>query len=512
MSGSRTRNSIINSSIGSISQIVSTLLNFIVRTVFIHCLSKEYLGINGLFSNILYVLNFAELGIGNAIVYNMYKPVSENNKERIKQLVNLHKKIYFCIGIVVLLLGVLVIPFMDFIIKDPPNIEENLIIIYILYLLEQVFNYFFGYKRQVLLVYQSNYINSLVDLIFSIIKSIVQIFILIITRNYILYLSIYILSTILSNIAITIVVNKKYSFLKEKNILKVPKKEITELINNVKSLFMYKLGNTVLSGTDNIILSMVVGIVSVGLYSNYSLIITAVSGILWTILTGLTGSIGNFNATSSNKKKEELYKEVLFLSCMLYGFGAVFLGILLKPFIILWIGEDYLLDSITVIFLMTVFYLRGIAFSSNVYRDTLGLFKEGRLAPFICAILNIILSVVLGKILGISGVFLATIISILLTTFWYMPRIIYKNIFKLNFMTYLNSVFKFTIPFAISYILLYFIIDFATKKMNSDFLNLIISLIIVPIITLMIFIAFNFKAKEYIDIKNKLCNFIGRRG
>lgn len=501
MKGSRTKKSIINGSIGSISQIVSTLLNFVVRTVFIYYLSEEYLGINGLFTNILYVLNFAELGIGNAIVYNMYKPVSENNKERIKQLVNLYKKIYIGIGIVVLVLGLSVIPFMDFIIKEKPDIKESLTLIYILYLLEQVFNYFLGYKRQVLLVYQENYLNSLVDLIFSVIKSVVQILVLVLTRNYILYLSIYILSTILSNLVISLLVNKKYKFLTEKNIKRVDKSEIKELIDNVKSLFMYKLGNTVLSGTDNIILSMVVGIASVGLYSNYSLIITAVSGILWTMLTGLTGSIGNFNANSTKKQKEEIFKQVLFLACVIHGFSMVCLGVLLKPFILLWIGSDYLLEDITVICLMGVFYLRGIGFPTNVYRDTLGLFKKGRFAPFCCAIINVFLSIVLGKSLGITGVFLATIISIVLTKFWYLPRMIYENIFERKFIFYFKSLFRNTLPFVISY----FVCSYLALLFKSDgVIAFCLKTLITMVVTMAISLLLLRNTSEYKKIKWKL--------
>lgn len=501
MKGSRTKKSIINGSIGSISQIVSTLLNFVVRTVFIYYLSEEYLGINGLFTNILYVLNFAELGIGNAIVYNMYKPVSENNKERIKQLVNLYKKIYIGIGIVVLVLGLSVIPFMDFIIKEKPDIKESLTLIYILYLLEQVFNYFLGYKRQVLLVYQENYLNSLIDLIFSVIKSVVQILVLVLTRNYILYLSIYILSTILSNLVISLLVNKKYKFLTEKNIKRVDKSEIKELIDNVKSLFMYKLGNTVLSGTDNIILSMVVGIASVGLYSNYSLIITAVSGILWTMLTGLTGSIGNFNANSTKKQKEEIFNQILFLSCVLYGFGIVCLGVLLKPFIVLWIGEKYLLSDITVIYLMIVLYLRGIVFPTNAYRDTLGLFKKGRLAPFICAIINVVLSVVLGSLLGISGVFLATIISIVLTTFWYLPRIIYKSVFKTRFVDYLNKLLIFTVPFIVSYVVCIYLCSLINE---AGFVLFVGKVIITVMVTTAISLVLLKNTYEFKELKKKI--------
>lgn len=183
---SRTKNSFRNSSVGSISQIISTFLNFLVRTIFIYYLGSEYLGINGLFSNILYILNFAELGIGNAIIYKLYKPVANDDKEQIKTWIKFYRKIYMCIGIFVLIVGLLVIPFMPYIIKEAPNISESLILIYLLYLLETAGTYFFGYKRSVFLVYERNYVNSLIDLSFSGLKSLIQALILVFTQNFIL--------------------------------------------------------------------------------------------------------------------------------------------------------------------------------------------------------------------------------------------------------------------------------------------------------------------------------------
>lgn len=504
----RTKNSLMNSSIGSISQMISTFLNFLVRTIFIHYLSNEYLGINGLFSNILYVLNFAELGISNAIIYNMYKPVAEDNKERIKSLVNLYHKVYFIIGIIVLLIGLSILPFMEYIIKEPPQIKENLNTIYLLYLLETTGTYFFGYKRSIFLVYQKNYINNLIDFIFSVVKSLLQAIILIVTKNYILYLLIYIISTICSNIYISFLVNKQYPFLTEKNIIKVKASEIKIMWQNVKSLFMYKLGNTILNGTDNIILSITTGIASVGLYSNYSLIITAVSGILWSILTGLTGSIGNLNATQSNKKQEEIFHQVLFLSCLLYGSGCVCLGVLLKPFITIWIGESYLLDNLTALFVVSVCYLRGLAFAADTYRDTLGLFHEGRLAPLFCSIINIILSLILGNYLGIKGVFLATDISILLTTFWYMPKIIYAKIFHQKASLYFKKVFIYTLPFAISYIVCTKTIELISQNTIIAF---IVKILITITITTLMTIIFEYRTNECQEITHKIINQLKKK-
>lgn len=497
---SRVKKSFKNSSIGSVSQIISTFLNFLVRTIFIYYLSSEYLGINGLFSNILYILNFAELGIGNAIIYKLYKPVANDDKEKIKAWVKFYKKVYMGIGAFVLIAGLLIIPFMPYFIKDVPSIEESLTLIYLLYLLETAGTYFFGYKRSVFLVYERNYVPSLIDLTFSILKSILQTIVLVFTQNFILYLIIYVASTIISNMYISYKANKEYPFLTEKTTFEISKKDIKELFENVKSLVMYKFGSTVLSGTDNIVISMFIGIIAVGLYSNYSVIIMAVSGILWTILTGLTGSIGNLNASDDRKKQESIYNQTLFISCFLYGFAGVMLLILLKPFIVLWIGSEYLLDDIIVIFVVCVFYLRGMAFASDVYRNTLGLFKQGKMAPLFCAIINIILSIVLGKTLGMVGIFVATVISILITTFWYIPKIIYKEIFKISFFNYFKKFFINTVPFIVSFIVLYFM--FYNFPLGNV-LYFIFEFIVSAVVTLIIFVLMTFYTNEFKDVKSK---------
>lgn len=496
---SRTKKSFRNSSVGSISQIISTFLNFLVRTIFIYYLGSEYLGINGLFSNILYVLNFAELGIGSAIIYKLYKPVFDSDYKKINAWIKFYKKIYMFIGLFVIVMGLLVIPFMPYLIKETPNISESLILIYLLFLLETVGTYFFGYKRAVFLVYERNYVNSLIDLIFSVLKSIIQAIILIFTRNFILYLITYVLATIISNIYISIKANKDYPFLKEKTSFKIEKKDINELITNVKSLVMYKLGSTILSGTDNIIISMLIGVIAVGIYSNYSVIIGAVSGVLWTVLTGLTGSIGNLNTTSDTVKQEKIFNQTLFISCMLYGFAGVMLLVLLKPFIILWIGKEYLLDNFTVILLIIVFYIRGILFASDVYRNTLGLFKKGRLAPLFCSIINIVLSLILGKIMGISGIFLATVISLLLTTFWFMPKIIYTKIFKNKFINYLKKIIIFTVPFILSYFILHLIFI----NINVNVFTLIIQGIVSILVTFIVSLILSF-TPEFEAVKTKI--------
>lgn len=509
MGKSRMKNSFINSSVGTTIEIINNLINFGIRTIFIYYLSIDYLGLNGLFSNILELLNLAELGFGTAITYNLYKPVADDDKERIKSLVKLYKVIYRIIGLVVLLLGLSIIPFMGHIITETPNVSENIILIYILFLAQIVGSYLYGYKRDIFLVYQKDYLNKLTDFVFNIIKAVIQIVILVFTQNYILYLLTFIVTTILSNVVISMMANRKYPFLKDKDVKNISKEELKEIFNNVKSLLIYKLGTIIQNGTDNILLTILVSLTAVGVYSNYNTVILAVNKVLWALLTGLKGSIGNFNAKEDNERKEEILLQVNFISSYLYGVICVCLIVLLNPFVTIWIGENYLFPIETVILIVGCIYLRGIEFPMKAYRDTLGLFKEGRIAPLILAVLNIIFSIVLGKMYGVPGIFLATILSMCMTTMWYNPYILYKKrLGKSPKKYYMNSIY---------YLLCLVIVFVICYKVDqcmplAGVFGFIIRCIVTFTLSNVIMLVLVHRKKEFKAVKGKVLNIWNRKG
>lgn len=263
MSESRTENSIRNFRYAAIAQVLNTVISFISRTFFIKILGEQYLGINGLFTNVLTVLSFAELGIGNAIIYSMYKPIAQQDTEKINALMNLYKKCYTTIGIIVLIIGLCLMPFLNFIIKEVPKIPENLHIIYVLYLLNTASSYFFTYRKSIISGYQKEYIINRYKIIFIIIKNILQILFLLITKNFILYLLIQILCTFAENIIVFIKANRLYPFINEYKQSKVKIEEKKSIFKNVRALVLYKFGSVILNGTDSIIISKMVGVVAV---------------------------------------------------------------------------------------------------------------------------------------------------------------------------------------------------------------------------------------------------------
>lgn len=427
--GARLSNSMRNVIVGISSQVINLLLSFVSRTIFIKILGITYLGLNGLFTNVLSVLSLAELGIGNAIIFSMYKPLAENDRKKINALMNLYSKAYFIIGIIVAIIGIAIMPFLGYITNGINDIQ-NIYIIYILYLLNSVISYFFAYKRSIIIADQKNYIITKYQYIFNIMQVIFQVLILIITHNFILYLFIQILCSFFYNLFISMKAEKLYPFLKEKNKHRLDEVNKQAIFNNIKALMIYKVAGVALNGTDNIIMSKIVGTIWVGICSNYNLIIGAVTTILSQLFVGITASIGNLNVTENKEKKEQIFNNINFISFWIFGFCSISFWILSSPFIEIWIGKEYVLNNQILFVLILNFYISGMHTVIYTFRDAMGLFRETKYIPVILTIINIILSILLGVKFGILGIFLATAISRLCTSVAMEPYILYKFAFE----------------------------------------------------------------------------------
>ena len=477
---SRTRNSIINSIYASASQIITILLSFIVRTVFIKNLSAEYLGVNSLFSNIITMLSLADLGIGISIPYTLYRPLAENNKEKIKALMSLYSKLYNIIGFVVLILGISITPFLGFFIKDVPNIS-NLNLIYILFVINSACSYFLIYKKLLLDSDQKGYISSRTTMNITIIKSIVEIIIL--------YISISIIATILGNTIISHKCNKIYPYIKDKANGKVSKKDMKELKENTSALVIYRIGIVALNGTDSLIISKFIGVVMVGIYSNYLLITNAITKVASQIFEAITASIGNMIVTTNDKKSEDIFYKLQFLNFWLYTLFSSCVVALINPFIKIWIGQNYVLNNLIAFSIGLNLYVFGMQSIVSSYRNAYGLFVQGKYRPVIMTIVNIIVSIVLAKLIGILGVIIGTIISRLFITGIYDPIVVFKYGFKNNpkryFINYIKYMFVFICISIIS-------LTIVTKiNVETYLLWIIIAILLLISINIVLFILYN---------------------
>lgn len=439
---SRTGIALKNVSITLLSQIIYIIVSFVCRTLFTEILGAEYLGLNGLFSNILTMLSFVELGIGSALVYKLYKPLKENDKRKLIVYMNFYRKVYFAIAFIVACLGICMVPFLDYLV-EAPGIDINVPFLYLLYLLDTVISYLYVYKKSILIADQKNYIVVLYTQTFNIIMNIGQIGILVFTHDYIMYLLFKILCDWLNNVACSKQAEKAYPFIKEKTKEKISESDEKELKENVKGLLIAKIASVSFDGTDNIFIAKFVGIASVGIISNYTLILTILNGVFNQIFYSLTASIGNLGVDSSKEHVEEVLKRLYFLNAILYGYMGIGMTLLLRTFVVgIWIGEGYILSFFTIFLLVWELCLRGMHYPIYMTRSALGLFSQMRKVPLFCALLNIILDFILGKFYGIDGIIIATIIARIIVRaadIW----VLYRNAFKMSVFEYYGTHLKF---------------------------------------------------------------------
>ena len=449
MENSRLKNSALNFASGFLGRVLTIFLNFIVRTIFIYCLNEAYLSVNGLYSNILTVLSLAELGFGSAMVYRMYAPMAMKDYQKTAALLYFYRRIYAIIGAVIFGLGLCIIPFMDYIIKDKPDVP-GLTLYYILFLVNTTASYWFAsYKASVFSADQKDYIKTNTQNITAIFQATVQIILLLVFRRYLLYLLVQIGCNIFLNLYVAHLADKRYPEIQKHRDARLSTDERCQIKKDVEALVLSRFGHVALNGTDNIIISAVVGVLWVGRLSNYALICDSVTSVLCQITAAITGSLGNFFATEDKPAGYELFKKIEFLNFWLYGFSFIALVVLLDPFVRLWAGEKFVLGLPIAFAIALNFFVAGYMNTLWVFRSTLGLFKQGKFRPIIVALLNIVRSILLGKLWGVFGVLFATFLSRAAVSLWYDPIILHKYGFGVSakpfFFAYLKRVLLLTV-------------------------------------------------------------------
>lgn len=422
---SRTGYSAVNTTVAVFSRVIAIFAGFVTRVVFTHMLNESYVGINGLFTDILNILSLTELGAGTAITYALYKPVADNNIPKQQALMQMFKWFYRITAGCVAVFGILLIPFMDVIMKNRPDVE-HLVLIYLLYLANSVVSYLLVYKRALIEAHQLNYIVLLYQTAFLLMQYMCQILVLVITKDFILFLVVHIICTIIGNICLSVKAGHLFPYLNEKAEEKLPENEKNDIYKNIKAMLMHKAGAVIVNNTDNLIISSFVGVTSVGIYSNYFLVIGSVRQLLDQVFQGITASVGNLGVTEDNVHVQKIFETAFFAGNWLYGFAAICLYELLEPFIETSFGSNYLFTNDIVLVLCINFYINGTRKAALTFRDSLGLFFYDRYKAVAEALLNLVISIMLVKHYGILGVFTGTLSSMVLVSVWVEPYILYK--------------------------------------------------------------------------------------
>lgn len=425
----RTERFLQNSLVVMIRQIVSLIMNFTVRTIFIYTLGMKYLGISGLFSNVLSVLSLAELGLGTVLQYSMYKPMAEHDEEKLLALLTLYKKAYRIIAFVIAAAGLLLIPFLPRLIKgDYP--ENEILIYYLLYLFNTVASYFVVYKQSLLTADQKMYVASIYQAVIDVFKSVLQVILLFVFHNFLLYLLTDISATILRNILLVIKINRMYPFLRRKENYQLAAEEKKPIIRNVFAMFHHQVGSRVLTSTDNIVVSSSLGLLIEGIYDNHVLVVNTASTFLNYFYNVLTSEVGNIVATESREKVYRSYCCIYFASFWLYSFCCVCFAVLLEPLMVLWVGGENALGGWVPILLAVQFFIIGIRKTPLIFKEVMGLMWQDRLKPLVEAGINLVISLYLVHRIGVQGVIIGTIVSMISTSLWVEPYVLFKNGFK----------------------------------------------------------------------------------
>lgn len=452
----RTKNASRNILFGGILKIYQILIPFLMRTAMIYFMGVQYLGLNSLFTSILQVLNLAELGIGNAMVYSMYKPIAEDDSKTICALMRLYRLYYRIIGAVIAIVGTLMLPFIPYLIKSDLPSELNIYILYLLNLFATVLSYWlFAYKNSLFQAHQRVDIPSKVTLITNTLQYILQLAVIIFVKDYYLYVIISLLTQALTNILTAIVANMQYPDYKPRGFL--DKNSVKDINHRIRDLFTSKLGNVIINSVPTVVISAFLGLTILAVYQNYYFILTSVIGFVTIIFQACTAGIGNSVIMETNEKNFGDLKKFTLLIAWIAGFCTCCFLCLYQPFMEIWVGKDLMLNFTAVICFCIYYFVYEINQLFTTYKDAAGMWHEDRFRPLVTALANLIISLLLVQKFGVYGVLFATILS---TLFVGMPWLL-NNLFTVLFEKeqlkgYLKVLFKYVFVVILSCVLSYF--------------------------------------------------------
>lgn len=451
---------------GQIGNLITQLLGFVLRGIFIAHLGDTLNGINALYTSILSVLSMAELGIGTALNYSLYKPVAQKDYEKIKSYMLLYKKAYRVIGLVIAVLGLAISPFLPYLVKQPEGVTvRDLTLYYFIFLFNTVSSYFVAYKYSLVNAEQKNYIQTNVITITKMITVSLQIIVILTTGNFYLYLLTAAAVELLQKIFVSIYLNHRYPYLKEKDVQKLSKEETGEIVRKTKALVYHKVGDVARLQTDSMIISGFISVTVGGFVDNYKMVLNSVANVVNIIFNSVLSSFGNLIATETKDKQYRLFKVYRFAACWIYGFAAVGFAMLLTPLIELWLGADKTLSFLVVMCIVIDFYFKGERIVLSNFKTAAGVFEQDKYLSLIQGIVNLIISLVLVQKIGVAGVYIGTILSGLIANIT-KPVIIYRVILDKPVKEYFVDFFKFILVLTAVFLLLLKIRDFAMKEVT----------------------------------------------
>ncbi len=433
----RTKKTLINVTVNLMGQLLIFSLAILTRSLMAELMPSDYLGVNGLFTNVLTIMSLAELGIGSAMLYALYKPVAENDQAHITMLMNLYRRLYRAVAVVVAVIGIAMYPLLPYLVHND-TVIQHLPLIYFMYVAQSVSSYFFFYKTALLSANQDQYIINIYSYLFMVLRYVAQIIILYTTHSFLLYLAAQIMLGIIPNILASRRAEKMFPFIRENRDLLPPKKERSAIFKNVRAMFMHKLGSVMVYSVDNLLMSALIGLSTVGVYSNYKTIVDSVSNLVRQLLNGIQNSVGNLVALEKDEERiYHIFKALNFAGFLFSSFCTVAMLVLFRPFIRCFFGEEYIFSQTTEMLILAQFYISSMRIIIGQFKDTMGLFWHDRYKPLAEVVVNLGLSWILAMRFGLDGILAATVIDLLLIPFLVEPLVLFKRGFKQQTKRYL---------------------------------------------------------------------------
>lgn len=429
---------------GYISNFIILIMGFLQRTVFILVLDRTLLGVNSLYTDILSMLSLAELGIGSAMNYSLYKPVAMNDQRKIKSYMSLYRKAYLAIAGVIAVIGLVLTPFLPYLIKDRGGISvRELTIYYLIFLFNTVSTYFVAYKYSLSNAQQRNYIQTNIATITKIATVFAQIIILLLTKNFLLYLLTQAAVELLQKIFVSIYFNRLYPYLRDKDVKKLDQEEKEVVVTKTKALMFHKIGDVARLSTDSIIITYFMNVDWVGIVGNYTMIITYAANFISVIFNSVISGFGNLVATESREKQYHMFKVYRFFACWLYGFAAVGFWLLLTPLVTgLWLDESWKLGQAVLTLILIDLYFKGGRVVLVNFKIAAGVFEQDKYLSLMQGVVNLVLSIVGIQYIGLAGVYVGTVVSGVMANL-IQPVIVYRDCFGRSAWTYFRDAVKY---------------------------------------------------------------------
>lgn len=390
--------------------VLNSIMQFVLRWFFVKTLGAEYLGLNQLFVSIFAMLSLIDLGLGGVIGFSLYEPLAQKNQEKVAALVKLYRKAYAVIAILVIVIGLTLLPFISFFIKTSQPIE-SLNAFYLLALLNTISGYFFSYNQILLNADQRGYIATKINMIYGFVNSLILILVLVVNHSYFRYLLVSFFLSLIIQLVIYKKVKSIYGYIYHNNEFKISRVEYAGIISNVKAMFFHRIGDFAVNSTDILIISKFVSLVSVGYFSNYSMMLIAASRFMDSIFGSMIAGFGQLLAEGGKERADKLFSGMNFLCFWLYGMIGISFFCLANPIIYLLFGDEFILNLPIVGLLALNFYITGMRIPPHIVKSAAGVFVQDKYIPIIQSIVNLVISIIAVQYWGMLGVFLGTFVS-----------------------------------------------------------------------------------------------------